>query len=170
MLMIIIIIFVCVCVYVCNSSTAYFVSNAFYGYDGTYSVIPKSVNSIGTDAFGNCARLTTVYYNAENATGSSGFSNCHNLTTIHIGADVREIHPVFGGCSSVHLVVALGHTPAVLESNALTDIAENSILMVSCGKKLTYFSVWNMFDFNNIMEDCGEGLSQSHQRPSQNRG
>ena len=54
----------------------------------------------------------------------------------------------------MHLVVALGPTPAVLQSNALTDIAENSILMVSCGKRMTYFSVWNMFEFNNIMEDC----------------
>lgn len=129
-------------------------SNAFSGFNGTSITIPKSVASIGNCAFKGCSRLTTVYYNAENATGSSAFSNCANLTTIHIGADVHEIHPVFGGCSSVHLVVALGLTPAVLESNALADIAENSILMVSCGKRLTYFSVWNMFEFNNIMEDC----------------
>ena len=129
-------------------------SNAFSNFNGTFITIPKSVASIGSNAFRNCARLTTVYYNAENATGSSAFSNCANLTTIHIGADVHEIHPVFSGCSSVHLVVALGPTPAVLESNALTDIAQNSILMVSCGKRLTYFSVWNMFEFNNIMEDC----------------
>ena len=141
--------------YIPNSVTT-IGTNAFYGFDGTFVVIPKSVNSISTDAFGNCARLTTVYYDAENATGSSAFPNCPNLTTIHIGADVQEIHPVFSGCSSVHLVVALGPTPAVLESNALTDIAENSILMVSCGSKLNYFSVWNMFEFNNIMEDCGE--------------
>lgn len=129
-------------------------SNAFSGFNGTSITIPKSVASIGNGAFKGCSRLTTVYYNAENATGSSAFSNCANLTTIHIGADVHEIHPVFSGCSSVHLVVALGPTPAVLESNALTDIAQNSILMVSCGKRLTYFSVWNMFEFNNIMEDC----------------
>lgn len=131
-------------------------SSAFLGFNGTFITIPKSVSSIGNDAFKGCSRLTTVYYNAENATGSSAFSNCTNLTTIHIGADVQEIRPVFSGCSSVHLVVALGPTPAVLESNALTDIAGNSILVVSCGKRLTYFSVWNMFDFNNILEDCDE--------------
>ena len=138
-------------------------SNAFSGFNGTFITIPKSVASIGSGAFGNCARLTTVYYNAENAVASNVFcsyqngnwiNSCPNLTTIHIGADVQEIHPVFSGCSSVHLVVALGPTPAVLQSNALTDIAENSILMVSCGKRMTYFSVWNMFEFNNIMEDC----------------
>ena len=131
--------------------------HAFYGCSEITSItIPQLVTSIGSDAFGKCSRLTTVYYNAENAEGSPAFSNCENLTTLHIGTDVREIHPVFGSCSSVHLVVALGSTPAVLESNALTDIAENSVLMVPCGNKLNYFSVWNMFDFNNIMEDCGE--------------
>lgn len=133
--------------------------HAFYGCSEITSItIPQLVTSIGSDAFGKCSRLTTVYYNAENAAGSPAFSNCENLTTLHIGTDVREIHPVFGSCSSVHLVVALGSTPAVLESNALTDIAENSVLMVPCGNKLNYFSVWNMFDFNNIMEDCGQYL------------
>lgn len=131
-------------------------ASAFFGFNGISITIPKLVTTMGGSAFGSCPRLTTVYYNAENATGSSAFPNCTNLTTIHIGADVREIHPVFGGCSSVHLVVALGPTPAVLESNALTDIAANSILVVSCGKRLTYFSVWNMFAFDNIMEDCGQ--------------
>ena len=26
--------------------------------------------------------------------------------------------------------------------------------MVSCGDKVTYYSAWNMFPFNNIIEDC----------------
>lgn len=139
-------------------------SNAFSGFSGTFITIPKSVASIGSSAFGNCARLTTVYYNAENAVASNVFcsyqngnwvNSCPNLTTIHIGADVQEIGDnVFKGCDGVHLVVAMGPTPVTLVGGAFTDFADNSILMVSCGKRMTYFSVWNMFEFNNIMEDC----------------
>lgn len=131
--------------------------NAFSGCDGLASVIiPQTVESINK-SFTNCSRLTTVYWNAENASGSSVFSNCPNLTTLHIGSDVKEIGTnIFKGCTGVHLVVAMGPTPATLVGNAFGDLADNSILMVSCNKRLTYFSVWNMFDFDHIMEDCGE--------------
>lgn len=135
---------------------------AFYGCHGLTSIaIPKSVTSFGKYAFGWCTRLTTVCFNAENAVfqGSSLyiFLDCSNLTTLHIGPDVQEIgDKIFKGCTGVHLVVALGPTPATLQGGAFSDIADNSILMVSCGKRLTYYSVWNMFDFNNIIEDCGE--------------
>lgn len=115
------------------------------------------MTSIGWNAFAGCSRLTTVYFNAENAEGSTVFNDCSNLTTLHIGSDVQEINSyMFSGCTGVHLVVALGPTPATLQGGAFSDIADNSILMVSCGKRLTYYSVWNMFDFNNIIEDCGE--------------
>lgn len=138
---------------------------AFSGCDGLTSItIPKSVTSIREYAFAWCDRLTTVYYNAENAEyqGSLDYSrypfeDCPNLTTLHIGADVKEIDShIFSDCTGVHLVVALGPTPATLGGNAFSDFADNSVLMVSCGKRLTYYSVWNMFDFNNIIEDCGE--------------
>lgn len=142
-------------------------NGAFSGCIGLTSItIPVSVDTIGGAAFGGCSRLTTVYYNAENAVASNVFcsyqngnwvNSCPNLTTIHIGADVQEIGSnIFKICDGVHLVVALGPTPATLVGDAFTDFADNSILMVSCGNKLNYFSVWNMFDFNNILEDCGE--------------
>ena len=142
-------------------------ANAFYGCSYLTSIIiPKSVTYIGDRAFYNCSRLASVYYNAENATSGmhywnsiprGPFSFCDNLTTIHVGADVKEIDAnMFRSCTGVHLVVALGSTPATLAGGAFADFADNSILMVSCGKRLTYFSVWNMFEFNNIMEDCGQ--------------
>ena len=131
--------------------------NAFSGCDGLTSVIiPQTVESI-YKSFRNCSRLTTVYWNSEIASGSSVFSGCPNLTTLHIGPDVKEIGTnIFKGCTGVHLVVALGPTPASLVGNAFGDFANNSVLMVSCNKRLTYFSVWNMFDFDHVMEDCGE--------------
>lgn len=132
-------------------------NRAFSGCDGLASVIiPKSVSSIG-NAFNGCSRLTTVYWNAENAEGSSVFSKCPNLTTLHIGPDVREIGTnIFKGSTGVHLVVAMGPTPATLVGNAFADFADNSILQVSCNKRMAYYSVWNMFDFDHIIEDCGE--------------
>lgn len=132
----------------------------------TSITIPVSVDTIGGAAFGGCSRLTTVYYNAQKAVAvgalfhyitNGNLVNCPNLTTINIGVDVQEIGAnIFKGCGGVHLIVALGPTPATLVGDAFADFADNSILMVSCGNKLNYFSIWNMFDFNNILEDCGE--------------
>ncbi len=131
---------------------------AFYGIESLTNVtIGKSVKTIGENAFANNPRLNMVYYNAEKDVNApiNVFSDCPNLTTIHIGADVKEIGSnIFKGCNTVHLVVALGPTPAVLDAGAFSDIVDNSMLMVSCGNRVTYFSVWNMFPFNNIIEDC----------------
>ena len=155
--------------------------NAFYGCSSLTSVeIPNSVTWIGEYAFSNCSGLTTVligkslkhirreafannprlnmiYYNVEKdlEAATDVFENCPNLTTIHIGPEVKEIGSnIFKGCNTVHFVVALGPTPAVLDAGAFSDIVDNSVLMVSCGKRVTYYSVWNMFPFNNIIEDC----------------
>ena len=62
---------------------------------------------------------------------------------------------VFRDCLTVHFIVALGETPAVLDAGAFEDIKESAIVMVSCGNKINYYSNWNMFAFNNIIEDCG---------------
>lgn len=136
----------------------------------TNVTIGKSIKTIGEKAFANNPRLNMVYYNVEKALEvgtislfgvqvpnpiTNVFDNCPNLTTIHIGPDVKQIGSyIFKGCNTVHFVVALGPTPAVLDVGAFSDIVDNSMLMVSCGNKVTYFSVWNMFPFNNIIEDC----------------
>ena len=119
--------------------------------------IGKSVRHIESGAFANNPRLNMVYYNVEKdlEAPTNVFDNCPNLTTIHIGPEVQEIGSnIFKGCNTVHFVVALGPTPAVLDAGAFSDIVDNSVLMVSCGKRVTYYSVWNMFPFNNIIEDC----------------
>ena len=123
----------------------------------TTIIIGKSVKTIGSMAFANNPRLNMIYYNVEKDLEASTdvFENCPNLTTIHIGPEVKEIGSnIFKGCNTVHFVVALGPTPAVLDAGAFSDIVDNSVLMVSCGKRVTYYSVWNMFPFNNIIEDC----------------
>lgn len=123
----------------------------------TTITIGKSVRSIGSMAFANNPRLNMIYYNVEKdlEAATNVFDNCPNLTTIHIGPEVQEIGSnIFNGCNTVHFVVALGPTPAVLDAGAFSDIVDNSVLMVSCGKRVTYYSVWNMFPFNNIIEDC----------------
>lgn len=130
----------------------------FYGLGNLTTVsIGKSVKYIREEAFANNPRLNMVYYNVEKdlEAPTNVFDNCPNLTTIHIGPEVKEIGSnIFKGCNTVHFVVALGPTPAVLDAGAFSDIVDNSVLMVSCGKRVTYYSVWNMFPFNNIIEDC----------------
>jgi hypothetical protein len=134
-------------------------NNAFSDCQNLTSIIiPKSLTSLGTFAFSNCSRLTNIYYQVEQGleSGTSPFNNCPNLATIHIDPCVLEIgSDVFRGCLTVHFIVALGETPAILDAGVFEDIKESAIVMVSCGNKINYYSNWNMFAFNNIIEDCG---------------
>ncbi len=143
-------------------------SGAFKYCEGLTSItIPSSVTSIGHGAFAGCSSLSTVSYYAIDAhyqNKSANYSkeewvfpDCPNLTTLCIGSDVETIDGyIFKNCSSVHLVEAMSSTPAILSGPGFSDLADNSILIVPCGNRLTYYSVWNKFDFNNIIEDCGE--------------
>lgn len=130
----------------------------FSGFGNLTTVyLGESIKTIGKEAFANNPRLNMVYYNVKKDLDAAidVFKNCPNLTTIHIGPDVEEIGSnIFKGCNTVHFVVALGPTPAILDAGAFSDIVDNSMLMVSCGNRVTYYSVWNMFPFNNIIEDC----------------
>ncbi|MEE1139658.1 MAG: leucine-rich repeat protein [Acutalibacteraceae bacterium] len=58
--------------------------------------IPDSIESIGTEAFQNCSKLETIYFNATNCivnsfSGGSNYENCNNLTKIVFGEDVTVI-------------------------------------------------------------------------------
>lgn len=61
---------------------------------------------------------------------------------------------MFRNCLTVHFIIALGDTPAILDAGAFEDIVASAIVMVSCGNRINYYSNWNMFAFNNIIEDC----------------
>ena len=124
----------------------------------TSVTIPKSVAYIGRGAFKECYGLTMVFYNAQNATtNGSVFNRCYALASLNVGSDVRNIDGnMFKSCNTVHLVAALGSTPAVLGSGAFSELADDAMLMVPCGKKMTYFSQWNMFPYDNVIENCDQ--------------
>lgn len=141
------------------NSLAFIGRSAFEECSGlTFVSIPKTVTEIEYFAFDCCSHLSNIYYNAVNAVCKGKvFKGCDNLTTLNLGPDVESINAnVFKNCNSAHLVVAFGDTPAVLDAGAFSEIAEDAMLMVPCGKRITYFSQWNMFPYNNIIENCDQ--------------
>ena len=63
---------------------------AFWASNLTSVTIPKSVTSIGDNAFRNSRNLTEVWFNADSCI-SGGFNSCVALTTVHIGENVKRI-------------------------------------------------------------------------------
>ena len=79
-------------------------SGAFGGCTGLTSVyIPNSVTSIGDRAFAGCNNLTSVYIpNSVTSIGSSAFFRCAGLTSVTIPNSVTSIgESAFGGCSGL---------------------------------------------------------------------
>lgn len=84
-------------------------SNAFINTGLTTITIPESVTTIGDKAFGRCANLSTVNYNATNCTsmGSASsnyavFTGCTSLSTLNIGENVESIPDnAFYGCTGL---------------------------------------------------------------------
>lgn len=131
--------------------------NAFNNcHNLTSVVIPTTLSFLGSSSFGNCSKLTNIYYQAEQLeSGTSPFDGCLSLATIYVAPSVLKIgSEVFKGCQTVHFIVSLGDIPAALEAGAFSDFANSSVLMVSCGNRLAYYSVWNMFSYYSIIEDC----------------
>lgn len=128
---------------------------AFYGCNCfTKLIIPQSVTAIGTSAFVNCTGLTLVDYYATNCASISSF-NSSPIATVNIGENVQVIPSgAFSNCASLNTIIALGTTPPTLGSNAFSNISPVATLFVPCGSQMAYFSNWNMFEYNNIHEDC----------------
>ena len=81
----------------------YVPSNAFYGSEVQTVVIPDSVTSIGSYAFCDCYRLTSVNI-GKNVTsiGNGAFYDCNSLTQVIIPNGVTILgHYVFSGCSNL---------------------------------------------------------------------
>ena len=66
-------------------------------------VVPEGVTSIGTEAFGNCADLTSVILpNSLTSIDNSAFFNCSGLLSISLPAGLETIGAhAFGNCASL---------------------------------------------------------------------
>lgn len=129
--------------------------NAFYGCTCFTSLtIPTSITEIGVNAFSNCSGLITVDYYAPNCTSISDFS-ASPIVTVNIGENVQTIPPsAFANCTTLNTIIALAIMPPALGSSAFSNISPVATLFVPCGSQMAYFSNWNMFEYNNIHEDC----------------
>ena len=67
------------------------------------TIIPNSVTSIGSNAFENCRRLTSVTIpNSVTSIGNSAFEGCTGLTSVTIPNSVTSIgRSAFYGCSGL---------------------------------------------------------------------
>jgi hypothetical protein len=81
----------------------------------TSVTIPKSVTSIGTDAFGYCYGLTSVTIpNSVTSIGSYAFEYCTSLTSVTIPNSVTNIgSSVFASCYGLRGVYFQGNAPSV---------------------------------------------------------
>ena len=118
-------------------------------------IIPNSVVSIGLEAFLNCSNLVSVFIgNSVVSIGDYAFVGT-DISSITIGNSVANIgNGAFTNCSNLNTIIALGTIPPTLGTNAFSNISPVATLFVPCGSLMTYFSNWNIFEYNNIHEDC----------------
>ena len=71
------------------------------------TVVPKTVTSIGDNAFRGCVNLTGIkFHNAITSIGIRAFSGCGKLTSIILPSGIESISEnAFAGCSAINLVV-----------------------------------------------------------------
>ena len=71
------------------------------------TVVPKTVTSIGDNAFRGCVNLTDIkFHNAITSIGIRAFSGCGKLTSIILPSGIESISEnAFAGCSAINLVV-----------------------------------------------------------------
>jgi len=88
-------------------------NGAFSNTAITSVTIPSSITSIGSNAFYNCASLTSVTFSSTSAVTNIrayAFSKCTSLTSITIPASVTTISDaVFAGSTSLKITVAAGN-------------------------------------------------------------
>ena len=97
------------------------------------TIIPSSVTSIGSNAFGYCSSLTRITIpNSVTSIGDDAFRGCNSLTSITIPSNVTSIGSnAFGYCSSLRSIsVESGNT--VYDSrnncNAIIETATNKLI------------------------------------------
>ena len=73
-----------------NISAANVGQNAFYGINGSGSIVVNVSGAVSTGAFQDCKSIKSITVNASSI-GNSAFYNCRNASTIDIGANVSSI-------------------------------------------------------------------------------
>ncbi len=121
------------------------------------TVIPNSVTSIGSSAFGGCTGLTLLAIPTSLTTiGNSAFSSCSGLISLTIPRFVTEIGwNAFSSCVSLTSITVLAETPPSVGTYAFLNVNPDILVTVPCG----YISVYESSDWHNyfttIEEDCG---------------
>ena len=117
-----------------DSSITRIGSDAFSDCSRLTSItIPSSVTSIGDIAFSGCSGLTSITIpSSVTSIGSSAFRNCSNLTSITIPSSVTSIGSrAFSGCSGLTSIeVASGNTKydSRNNSNAIIETYTNTLI------------------------------------------
>lgn len=123
--------------------------------------IPKSMTQIGGDAFANCEKLTTVYFNAEdcntfsrrpghesNASNNGIFYGCELLSEVVIGKTVTRIPDYFLAYNNIKQI-AIPESVSVIGAGAFSGTGLTSIVIP---KGVTYIGEFAFSDCNDITE------------------
>lgn len=131
--------------------------SAFRGCGGVLN-IGNEVESIPDNMFRE-ADFTgdLIIPNSVTSIGNGVFRDCSGLTSLFIGNSLTSIgNEAFFGCNALNILIALSAVPPPIGTNTFANISPVAILFVPCGFKMAYFSNWNVFEFNNIYEDCNQ--------------
>jgi hypothetical protein len=136
--------------------------------------IPKSVKSIGDEAFRNCNNLTSInILNSVTSIREGAFKDCSSLTNINIPNSITSIgNGAFAGCSSLtninipNSVTSIGDE-AFIRCSSLTNInIPNSITSIGNGafrdcSSLTNIDIPNSVTCigNGAFRDCSSSLN-----------
>ena len=94
-------------------------------------VIPNSVTSIGSSAFGGCSGLKSVTIpNSVTSIGNSAFYGCSNLTSVTIPNSVSSIgNSAFYGCSGLKNVYCYAENVPSTGSNVFSNVPQSSAML-----------------------------------------
>ena len=150
--------------YAIPSGVINFGLGAFGGSLLTSVIIPKSVRTIGMQAFQQCYGLISVTI-LEGVTSieNNAFSACTGLTSVAIPSSVTGIDfNAFAECKNLTSVTNFKSTPQVIVSSVFRNIKNAATLYVPAGSKSAYMGapVWQ--NFSTIIELSYSPVSQPY--------
>ena len=128
-------------------------SNAFWNCaDLTSIVIPNSVTSIGANAFYWCKGLTSVTMSKSVTNiGNDAFSTCTALTSIVLPGTVTSIGKLaFSGCTGLTSITCEALTPPECGTGCFNNVDKSIPLYVPTGKETAYHDAPLWGDFTTI--------------------